>query len=195
MRTVLTATFLFYALTLIIAPAARAQSANSVATGLEVAVAYNYIHSNAPPGGCGCFSFNGGSASAAWHFNSSFALVADLSAAHANNYDGSTFSPTITSYLFGPRYTYQVAQGRFIPFAQLLLGGSHVSNGYFPASTSSTSSANAFALTVGGGLDIALARHISLRAAQVEYFYTRFPNGVNGHQNNFRVSAGIVFLF
>jgi outer membrane immunogenic protein len=197
MRTLLTVTLLLFALALaqISAPAARAQSGDSAVTGLEVAVAYNYIHSNAPPGGCGCFSFNGGSASAAWHFNSRFALVADFAAAHANNYNASTFSPTLTSYLFGPRYTYQVAQGRFIPFAQVLIGGAHISSGYFPTSVSSTSSANAFALTAGGGLDIALVKHIALRAAQLEYFYTRFPNGVNEHQNNLRISAGIVFHF
>ncbi len=197
MRSLLTVPLLLCALALaqISAPAARAQSGDAAATGLELSVAYNYIHSNAPPGGCGCFSFNGGSASAAWHFNSSFALVADFAAAHANNYDASTFSPTLTSYLFGPRYTHQVAQGRFIPFAQVLVGGAHVSNGFFPTSASSTSSANAFALTAGGGLDIALVKHISLRAAQLEYFYTRFPNGVNEHQNNLRISAGIVFHF
>lgn len=85
------------------AVSAAAQSGS----GAEVALNYTYVHSNAPPGGCGCFSWNGGSASAAWHVNSSFAGVADFGAVHAGNYDSSGFSPTMVSYLFGPRYTYR----------------------------------------------------------------------------------------
>jgi outer membrane immunogenic protein len=197
MRTLLTATVSLFVLALapITAPAARAQSGETAATGLEVAVAYNYVHSNAPPGGCGCFSFNGGGPSVAWHFNSSFAVVGDFAALHANSYDGSSINPTLVSYLFGPRYTLHFAQGRLLPFAQVLLGGSHASNGFFPNSAGGASSANAFAMTAGGGLDIAIVRHVAIRAGQLEYFYTRFPNGVNEHQNNLRVSAGLVLRF
>ena len=54
--------------------AAIAQSS----TRAEVALNYTYVHSNAPPGGCGCFSWNGGSAAAAWHFNDRFAVVGDF---------------------------------------------------------------------------------------------------------------------
>jgi peptidoglycan-associated lipoprotein len=193
MRTFLITVVLLLAVSFlaIMAPAAAAQSI----TGLEIAANYTYVHSNAPPGGCGCFSFNGGGGSAAWHFNSNFAVVGDFAVVHANNYDASGFSPTITLYLFGPRFTYPIAEGRFIPFAQVLAGGAHASGGYFPSGIASSTSANAFALTAGGGLDIAIVKHISLRAAQVEYFYTGFPNGVNGRQNNLRVSAGLVFHF
>lgn len=164
-------------------------------TRAEVALNYTYVHSNAPPGGCGCFSWNGGSAAAAWHFNDRFAVVGDFAGVYAGNLDSSGLSPTLVSYLFGPRYTYRVRQGKFIPYGQVLLGGAHTSNGYFPSGTASSNSANAFALTLGGGLDIVVAEHVAIRAGQVEYFYTRFPNGVNQDQNNLRVSAGVVFRF
>ena len=49
----------------------------------------------------------------------------------------------------------------------------------------------AFAAAAGGGLDYNVRRRVSLRLIQGEYFVTTFPNGVNDHQNNFRVSAGI----
>ena len=193
MRTLLIVVILLVAAALLAtsAPAAIAQSS----TGLEIAAGYTYVHSNAPPGGCGCFSFNGGSASAAWHFNSSFVVVGEVSAVHANNYDASSISPTLTSFLFGPRLTHEFAQERFVPFAQVLVGGSHGSGGYFPTAAASASTGNAFALSAGGGLDIAIAKHLLLRAGPVEYFYTRFANGVNERQNNVRVSAGIVFRF
>src|SRR5277367_71654 len=125
-------------------------------TRAEVALNYTYVHSNAPPGGCGCFSWNGGSAAAAWHFNDRFAVVGDFAGVHAGSLDSSGLSPTLVSYLFGPRYTYPVRQGKLIPFGQVLLGGAHASSGYFPSATASSSSANAFALTLGGGLDIAV---------------------------------------
>jgi outer membrane immunogenic protein len=164
-------------------------------TRAEVALNYTYVHSNAPPGGCGCFSWNGGSAAGAWHLNDRFAVVGDFAGIYAGSLDSSGLSPTLVSYLFGPRYTYRVRQGKLIPYGQVLLGGAHASNGYFPSATASSSSANAFALTLGGGLDIAVTEHVAIRAGQVEYFYTRFPNGVNQDQNNLRVSAGVVFRF
>jgi hypothetical protein len=40
-----------------------------------------------------------------------------------------------------------------------------------------------------------LTRHWAVRAAQVDYFLTRFSNGVNDHQNNLRFSAGVVYQF
>ncbi len=179
---------------LLLAGGAGSAVAQSV-SGAEVALNYTYVHSNAPPGGCGCFSWNGGSAAAAWHVNSSFAIVADFAGVHAGRIDSSGLSPTLVSYLFGPRYTYQAREGKLIPYSQILLGGAHASDGYFPSGTGNSSSANAFALTAGGGLDITVAQHVAIRAGQVEYLYTSLANGVNGHQNSLRVSAGVVFRF
>jgi peptidoglycan-associated lipoprotein len=50
-------------------------------------------------------------------------------------------------------------------------------------------------MTLGGGLDIRLTRHLSLRPGELDYFYTRFPNGGNDHQNNLRVAAGMSYRF
>jgi len=59
-------------------------------------------------------------------------------------------------------------------------------------------SQNAFAMTVGGGLDYRVSSHFSVRAAKVDYLLTRF-NEFNTFgtqsQNNLRVSTGIVFRF
>jgi len=59
-------------------------------------------------------------------------------------------------------------------------------------------SQNAFAMTVGGGLDYRVSSHFSVRAAKVDYLLTRF-NEFNTfgaqNQNNLRVSTGIVFRF
>jgi hypothetical protein len=53
-------------------------------------------------------------------------------------------------------------------------------------------SANAFAMTAGGGLDIGFTPHIALRAFEADYYLTRFENGTNDHQNNLRLGAGVM---
>ena len=48
-------------------------------------------------------------------------------------------------------------------------------------------------VVAGGGIDIDLARHWSLRLIQLDYYLTRFDNGGNDHQNNLRVGVGAAF--
>jgi outer membrane immunogenic protein len=159
----------------------------------EAALAYTYVHTNAPPGDCGCFSMNGGSGSFAFHFNSKFAGVADIGAVHAGNVDSTGFDLTLTSFLFGPRISHRLLKTRFVPYGQVLVGAVHATGG-LASITGGTSSTN-FAATVGGGLDFNLSRHIAIRPVQVEYYVTTLPNRVNDHQNNLRVNSGLVFHF
>jgi opacity protein-like surface antigen len=63
----------------------------------------------------------------------------------------------------------------------------------------SSVSDNAFAMTVGGGLDIKLNKRFAVRLVQAEYLYTRFGNSCqfaicseNNNQNSFRLKSGIV---
>ncbi len=167
-----------------LAPQAHAQSDSK----FEVGADYNYVRSNAPPGGCTCFSLNGGDASVAYHFDSAIAAVAEISSVHAGNIAGSGADLTLTSYLFGARY-YWHNHTKFTPFGQVLLGGAHASTSLAGAG------ANAFAAKVGGGLDYALTHRFSLRPIEANYYLTHFANGVNDHQNNLQLGAGIVFRF
>jgi len=59
-------------------------------------------------------------------------------------------------------------------------------------------SQNPFAAAIGGGLDWRWTSHIRIRAAEVDYFLTRFSEVTNGNsleQSNLRVSSGFVFRF
>jgi outer membrane immunogenic protein len=167
-----------------VAPQAQAQSAAK----FEVGADYNYVRSNAPPGGCTCFSLNGGDVSFAYHFDSAFAAVAEISSVHAGNISGSGADLTLTSYLFGPRYHWH-NHTKFTPFAQVLLGGAHAGNSLGGAD------ADVFAAKIGGGLDYALTHRFSLRPIEANYYLTHFSNGVNDHQNNLQLGAGVVFHF
>lgn len=171
------------------APAALAQDYK-----LEAGVDYNYVRANGPPGGCGCFSMNGGNVWVGYHLTDSFSVVAEFSGQHAGNINGSGEDLTLFSYLFGPRYTLRKSE-RWLPFGQVLLGGAHASGSFEPSPEGGSGSFNSFSAVAGGGLDIAATRHVAIRAIEADYYLTRFPNGVNSHQNNLRISAGLVLRF
>jgi peptidoglycan-associated lipoprotein len=169
-------------------------ASGQIAERIELGGNYDYMRTNAPPDGCGCFSMNGGSGWFGYKFNRSLSLVGEVGGQHAANIDGTTGSLTLTSFLAGARYA--LARGdRIVPFGQVLLGGAHASGALTPAPSGLAASANSFAMTAGGGVDITLTRHLALRAVQADYFLTRFNNGANDQQNNFRVGTGIVYRF
>ena len=96
------------------------------------------------------------------------------------------FSANVTehNFLFGPRVSVQVE--RFRPFAEFLIGGSHVSrsNGISDSNTS-------FANAVGGGLDYRVAGPLAIRG-QLDWIETRFYGAT---QNGVRFSTGIAIHF
>ena len=131
---------------------------------VDVGVDYNYVRSNLPAGGCGCFSLNGGGGWAAFNFTGSLGIVGEIASQHASNISSAGADLTLTSFLAG----------------------------LAPGSSGLPGSANAFAMTAGGGLDIGFTRHIALRAFEADYYLTRFENGTNDHQNNLRLGAGVM---
>ena len=79
------------------------------------------------------------------------------------------------------------------PFGQALFGGVHGFDSYFPAPVGKlpTSYDTSFAMTIGGGVDIAVSRHIWI-ALQADYYYSELRNVQGDRQNQFRLIAGIV---
>lgn len=169
---------------------ASAQSAPVVELGAD----YNYVRANAPPEGCGCFSMHGGNAWLAYNFTHAFAAVAEVSRQGASSINGTGKDLTLTSYLFGPRFSWH-RSGHLVPFGQVLLGGAHAGGSFASNSTGFAGSSNAFAVIAGGGLDIGITRHFAVRALEADYYRTQFSNGLNDRQNNLRLSAGVIFRF
>ena len=114
----------------------------------------------------------------------------------------------LNNYLFGPTVTGQL--GRSAVFAHALFGEAHSSLGrgfnvpIIGGISTGLTSANAFAMAFGGGIDIGLTRHLAIRAVQVDYIRTQFnaidalttglSSSLGNRQNSFRYS-GIVFRF
>jgi len=95
-----------------------------------------------------------------------------------------TVRSTVSSVLFGPRVSVPI--GRFTPFAQALLGVSHIHD-----SGAASNSDTAFATAIGGGLDYKLIKGLAWRV-QGDEFHTRFFGSTQDH---FRFSTGIVLRF
>jgi opacity protein-like surface antigen len=169
--------------------AAQAQERKTI----DVFAGYSYVRANPASPNTEGISLNGGSASVAYNFNSWLSGVADLGGYHSTNILNSGVEGTLSTYLFGPRVSYH-RFGRVTPFGEVLFGVAHTGTELL----NSTNSQNAFAMTVGGGIDYRINSRFSLRPAKVDYLLTRFNEfGIQNAQtqNNLRVSTGIVFRF
>lgn len=103
-------------------------------------------------------------------------IVADLSGTYGSHIGHH-------NYLFGPRVS--VSVGKVRPFAEFLVGASHVNVN--DGSATDTSFSNA----IGGGLDYHLAGPVAWRG-QLDWIRTRF---FSQDQDDTRFSTGIVINF
>ena len=158
---------------------------------LEVTLGYSTLRSNTIPGGCACFWMQGGKAEFQAALSSRIGLVSEIAGHHAHDINSAGEDLSLVSYLFGPRLSWRVR--RFTPFVQTLIGGVHGFDAIFPSTNNSTVVPDAFAIAAGGGMNIALSRHLALRPFQLDYFLTDLPNNSANRQNSFRLGSGIVF--
>jgi len=156
----------------------------------EVFAGYSYLNFDTQ-GLAGRLSLNGWEASAAFNLNRWIGAEADFSGHYKGDCGGAAgLTCKDLSFMAGPRLTYR--QNRITAFAHGLFGGDNGTLAYSGVSVSDTP----FCLAAGGGVDVAVANHISLRVLQADYLMTRHLNTAGvPHQNNIRASAGIVFTF
>jgi hypothetical protein len=185
----------------------------------EVGVDYSYVrYAPSAPYSQG-HSLDGGGGELNLNFNEYLSIKMDLQG-YGSNFSTFNIAPNPTfplgasgnvqgnlfTYLFGPQL--KVRAHHLQPYGHFLIGGAHT-NVYGNAFTnicpfiaggctiSKAPTAEAFALEVGGGVDIPLGKHFAIRPAEVDYLMTRFSNVFTGtsNQGNFRYSAGVVFAF
>ena len=189
-----------------------AQSGGAMAAGSEsgtratVFGGYSYLRN-------GSNSFNGWEGQGTFNFNRYFGVTADVSGASLTPFSFSALGASaftnqhLTNYLFGPTVTAEL--GRSSVFAHALFGEAHSGLGagltvpIIGGISTGLTSANAFAMAFGGGIDVGLTRHLAIRAVQVDYIRTQFnaidalttglSSSFGNRQNSFRYSSGIVF--
>src|SRR5437667_3692508 len=147
------------------------------AQSVDASLSYSYFRL----GGSGGINQNGVSGSVAYNPNRWLGIVGDFGGYHASPFG---VSLNTYPYLFGPRLTLR-NPSKINPFAQVLLGGSRITAG------SGGGSANQFAYSLSGGVDIGLLPHLAFRP-QVDYIGLE----TSGSRTNCtRVSAGFVVHF
>lgn len=100
-----------------------------------------------------------------------------------------TISGNMQTYLFGPRLNWRRFD-HFVPFGEVLFGAAHGSS-----QLNGDKAQGAFAMAVGGGVDVVLTRYLAWRFVQADYLMTNFSGSLvspSGRQNNFRIGTGLV---
>ena len=163
--------------------------------GAQFSVGYLYQGSQSMFGG-GSFGMNGGGADLLWPIIRHLGLVGEFSGVHSGSVPLSATGLTLLTYMAGTRLSMTLRSthetGKITPFAQILFGGVHGSGGAFPKGLSLSSTANAFAMSAGGGMQVGLNRLVDLRVIQAEYLYTRLPNSFDNYQSSYRIGASVV---
>jgi peptidoglycan-associated lipoprotein len=167
---------------------AQATPANGGLT-LDLGATYTIIHSNEGPGQCHCFYMSGGGAELAVKNNRGVSFVTSFSGTQAQNINNIDQNLTLYTVLEGVRYSLKHS-GRFSPFGEAGVGFAHTNSNYVIYKDTTVAAAQ-----VGGGLDLRVSRHLSIRPAQIDYLFTSSPNGQNNFQNEIRYGAGFVYHF
>lgn len=148
-----------------------------------------------PPCPSGTFtdhpSLNGWEGSFAYKPIKDLAVVADFSGNYGSLRSSLGHESTHrNTYLVGAEVSFPE---RVSPFVHVLVGGVHESTAagggafVFPPH-----SGNAFAIALGGGIDLKVIPLVWVRLIQVDYMGTNF---ISSFQNQQRISTGVVFHF
>ncbi len=171
---------------------------------VELSAGWNYLHfdTGAGTGGASESSTDGFYIDGTYYFNDNVGITADFQwnkktfpAGTITGAGGPTADTSSWGLAFGLRSKWHL--GRLEPFGHGLFGFNKLS---VTPQGSATESDTAFAMKIGGGVDVAVVKHFAIRAGEVNYYMTRYGNAGNpdihlngkGTQNNFTISAGIV---
>src|SRR5215471_4707798 len=154
------------------------------------------------------FSANGGDGQVAINFNKWIGFVMDIGAVHNGNISDVHLDTTLVNYLFGPRISLRYS--RITPYFNVLFGGMHAGTSVAvsaiptqpqptppiylpgvptvppntPVTLRAVASQTAFAMAVGGGLDIKVSKYVSFRPVELDYLLTRLQNLRSAQDNN-----------
>ena len=80
------------------------------------------------------------------------------------------------------------AKGEGDGFGEALIGFGHTQSNY-----KIDQNATGFAYAGGGGVDLKISSRFDVRPVEFLYLKTDIPNAVNNRQNQFRMSAGLIY--
>ncbi len=193
---------LFFVAALTSSPSAKAQvGRESPIPPIDIGATFTTERSKVVAGDCGCFWLQGGSAEANIHVYRDISAAVNLTGSHASNI-GPGVDVSQIAVMAGPRYTYRTSRwtDRWFGdrhhtsvFGEALFGGVHAFEGAFPYSGGIKDNATAVSMQFGGGLNVRLSQAFALRAIEVDYVRTSFPNATTDSQHNLRLAIGVTY--
>jgi outer membrane immunogenic protein len=165
----------------------------------DIFLGYSYMHTDLRERCCTSKGLHGGSVSIAYNINSMIGIVVDF----GGYKELDSTRGTLISFMLGPRISFP-GNSRLEPYVQVLLGGTKIKG---TVGGGDIETDGAFSLAAGGGVDINLTKHISLRSLQAEYLYSPYREYMEGgfqytgnfarplRRNHLRISSGINFRF
>ena len=166
-------------------------------SSIDVAVSYNPTLNNVITNTG--FSMQGGSLQIHGQFWRGLGVVADVASLHTVKMRSSTVGLDLITVTFGPRYTWSPANHRYAFFGQFLAGEANGFNSVFPNklgyNVDANNGANSIAIQTGGGMNVSLRGRLQLRAFEVNWLRTQFPNTTTNVQNNVRMGTGVIYKF
>jgi len=174
---------------------------------VEVFGGYQYLRLN-DVGGCGSsngcpnISANGWDASVTGNFNRYFGVTGDFSGTYNTQTvtaQDVAISVPLHFYTFAGGPVVSFHRGKVNPFVHALFGGVHVSASASADGQSVSASKTGFTTAVGGGVDVKVARAVSVRLIDVDWVYYHFSGIFGGpsygNSDNVRIATGIVLRF
>jgi hypothetical protein len=163
------------------------------ASSTDLAVTYTLERAKIAGTSCGCFWLNGGGVDGSLTLFHGFGIAANITGEHASN-----IAPGVNLgkvfFAAGPRFMMKVPTKHATRiFGEALFGGVHAFDGAFPGASSATPSANSFALQIGGGIDVGLAKGFGLRLPEIDYVRSTLPNSGSNSQNDLRLAFGLSY--
>jgi len=161
----------------------------------DISVAVTYTAASSGLSGGNTFWMQGGSIEIAGTALYGFGEVAKITGLHSGNTGyGVPLSMVIAT--FGPRYTWMhrySAKRSVAIFGQGLVGEANGFDSLFPATGAAIHSAKSMATQVGGGVDLSVSPHFSLRLLEASWLHTQLPNSATNVQNDVALGSGAVF--
>ena len=161
----------------------------------DLAATYTTEQGQVTPSGAGSFWMQGGSLDTAITFHRGFGFAGNLTGLHASN-----IAPGLglneVDVMVGPRYTLRLdskSKHESRIFGEALVGGARGMSSVFPKPTGLSTHASSFAYQVGGGWDISITKHISVRAVEADYVRSYLPNNGGDTQGRIRLGFGVVY--
>jgi hypothetical protein len=172
---------------------------------IELFAGYSYLYPNAtasgllpngvlPVSSCLCDIKKGAGLALTFPFSHGLGLTVDSSGHFGNQ--GSTAAQRAgyaNDYNLAAGPQFKLRSHRLQPFVEALFGVDRLAPSQFHQDT-------AFGLLAGGGVDLALSRHIAARLVQADFVYSNHQFGPSQtvpatHMRGLRLQAGIVFAF